>query len=157
MLPANAVSSTPTPSPVVPLGCAPDYGYETTGTGTYKYDMVPPAYRDPGQTLSISITAGLSVTGSIGGSVEGDESVIFATAKETVNASIAVSLTASVTYSASKTVPSGVHWGEEHAGATQQRFSWDYGHLTSACHWVKDRTGTGHEPYHIPSFWMTTG
>jgi len=137
--------------------CPANPGYDVQNTGWNGVDMVPPAYGGPGQTLTISLTAGLSVTGSIGGSVEGDAGVIFATVKTSINASISASLTAAITYTGSAKVPGNANYGEEHVGARSQNFNWQYGHYLGNCSWVVSRSGSGHEPFQLPFFWMTTG
>src|SRR5215831_5126877 len=90
-------------------GCPPDPGYSFVNVKNNYVDIVPPASGAPGVPLTISLQAGLGVTGTVGGSVSGDVSAIVAGAKAEVNASISLSWTASVTYTGGPwTVPSGV-------------------------------------------------
>jgi hypothetical protein len=120
-------------------------------------DMVPSARGQSGQYLTITITAGISLTGTVGGQVSGDVNAIVAGAKAQVNASIALSLTASVAYSTGWTVPTTWAWGDLHAGGSQDSMSWTYGSYNGACQWIVQRSGTANLPYHIPTFWHTQG
>lgn len=157
---AIAVCAAPVANAAVqpqPLMCPGNNMYQYSNTGTTNMDMVPYASAPGGHTLSITITAGASITGTIGGQVEGDANAIFVGAKASVNASISVSLSASVSYGDSWTVPSSWSSGELHAGATAQNFKWAYVHENGNCSTTVLRSGSGREPYHLPSFWDTRG
>jgi hypothetical protein len=137
-------------------GCAPDYNYSWSNTSSNKFDMVPYATAPGGHTLSITLTAGASVSITIGGSLETSQSVLIASAKESINASITGTLTASVSYSDSWTVPSGASYGELHAGAKRYFSHWSYGHDTPACTWLVTSTGNANMPWQLPAFWSVT-
>ena len=137
-------------------GGAPEYTYAFSHKSVYDYNMVPASSAPPGHTLSIQLTAGLSVTATIGGEVSGEASAIVAGLKASVNASVAMTLTASVTYGDSWKVPAGVTRGYLHAGAERQKADWVYERLTPACAWQTVRSGTANVPFHIPAFWSTT-
>jgi hypothetical protein len=139
-----------------PLGCAPDADYSWSRTSSNKADMVPYATAPGGHTLSITITVGASISASIGGQLETDESVLIASAKESINAQISATLTASVSYSDSWKVPDDASYGELHAGANQYFSHWSYGHYTPACTWVVTSSGNANMPWHIPAFWSVT-
>lgn len=140
-----------------PDGCPPDRGYNYVNAKSHTFDIVPPATGTPGTPLSIQIAIGLGVTGTVGGSVSGDVSLIIAGAKAEINASLALSWTASVTYGAGPwVVPSGVHEGALHAGAERDSFTWQYGAYNGGCRWVVSRTGPADLPWKAPYFWHTT-
>jgi hypothetical protein len=158
---AFAVSAAPAASAAGinprPQMCPGNNMYEYHNAGSTNMDMVPYASAPGGHTLSITLTAGASVTGTIGGQVEGDANIIFAGAKASVNASISVSLSASVAYGDSWTVPSNWSTGELHAGASAQNFTWQYVHENGNCSTTVERSGSGREPYHLPAFWDSQG
>lgn len=155
--PSTNVSVRQGGGPHSPDGCSPDAGYSYNSVRSYLYDMVPYSQGPGGHTLSIQITAGVSVTGTVGGQVSGDVNAIVAKAKVDVNASIALQLTASVTYGDSWTVPSTWRWGYLHAGANRDTMNWEYGYYNGACQYIVSRRGTANLPYHIPAFWSNGG
>jgi hypothetical protein len=136
-----------------PMGCIPEYFYEWSNTSGSHKDMVSSVWGDGGITLGIAITQGTSTSATIGGSLETSESILIASAKETISASITQTITATVTYSGSWTVPANASWGELHAGATTYYSHWTYGHTTPSCTFQVTSSGTANMPYHVPSFW----
>jgi len=144
------------PASASALGCPPDYDYSWSSTSSNKVDMVPYATAPGGHTLSITLTAGASVSISIGGSLETTQSVLVLSAQESINANITGTLTASVSYSDSWTVPSGASYGELHVGANRYNSHWSYGHYTPACNWLITSSGTANMPWHLPAFWSVT-
>jgi len=140
-----------------PDGCPPDGSYAYSGVTNQYVDIVPPASGSPGTPLTINLTAGLGITGTVGGQVSGDVNAIVAGAQASVNASLSLSWTASVTYSGGPwTVPNGVHVGYLHAGGQRESMTWQYGSYTGACRWVVSRSGTARLPWQAPAFWHTT-
>jgi hypothetical protein len=141
----------------VPNTCQPDYTYVYGSVYSNNVDMVPPASAPSGHTLSIQISAGLSITGTVEGQVSGDLSAIVVGAQASVSASISYTLSASVTYGDSWTVPRSVSVGYLHAGAAHDHMIWRFGHTSGNCQtWIVDRSGTANLPYRIPAFWSTT-
>jgi hypothetical protein len=150
--PANAATG----SGVHPLGsCSPsDYYYHTTKTGSDNHDMVPETSGQPDTDLSITLTAGLTVTATFTGALQTEESAIIASAKETISASIALSLTASVAYGYHWLVPSNYgKTGYLHVGAQRDKMSWNWGHDTSTCGFTVLKTGTSTAPWDLPYSW----
>jgi hypothetical protein len=137
--------------------CAPDAGYSVSNAVHNYKDLVPYASAPGGHTLSITITAGASVSATFSGSVEGGASAIIASAKAQWGLSFALTLTASVAYSDSWTVPSTWSSGQLHAGADRKSFKWTYGSFNGACQWIVSRSGTSNAPYHLPAFWSVRG
>ena len=135
-LPAAQASSTSeaTDSPQV-IHCTTQAIYQVENTGTSLLaTWFLPARAQGGHTLSITDHGQVSqLTASVGGSVEADASAIVASAKASINASVAFTLSASVSYGDSWTVPSSWAWGDLHAGATSQNFNWQYGTIQSNC------------------------
>lgn len=136
--------------------CPPDYAYTWSSTSSNKIDLVPYSTAPGGHTLSITLTAGASISIQIGGSLETSQSILIASAKESINASITGTLTASVSYGDSWTVPSNASYGELHAGANRYYSHWSYGHYSPSCTWVVTSTGTANMPWHLPAFWSVT-
>ncbi|MFJ9120836.1 hypothetical protein ACIRJO_35575 [Streptomyces sp. NPDC102394] len=146
-----------TSMPVHPNNCGTETAYQFGTPKSEHIGMVPPSSAPGGHTLGITLTAGSSITGTISGSATAEESVIVAKAKETLGVSVALSLTASVSYSDTWKVPSSWRKGYLHAGADRDTVSWNYGHYGSGCKWVIVRKGVAKLPYHIPAFWSTKG
>jgi hypothetical protein len=114
-------------------------------------------YGDPGVTLSIAIYTGASITATANGTVSTEVSAIVASANVSYSISLAVTLTAGVTYTGSWTVPSGyTRQGYIGAGAFADRMAWSYGHYggTGGCTWIYDRWGTLQAPYRFPDIWV---
>lgn len=146
-----------TPSAVHPDNCGTESSYEYSAVKSQHVGMVPPSSAPGGHTLGITLTAGTSITGTISGSVQGEQSIIVAGAKETLGLSFALSMTASVSYSDSWKVPSSWRKGYLHAGADRDTMNWQYGHYGANCKWVVTRHGVAKLPYHLPAFWSTKG
>jgi hypothetical protein len=143
----------PVPANASTQSCPPDYDYTWSQTSSNHIDMVSYATAPGGHTLSISIARGDSIGTTVGGSLQTGTDVLIASAKVEVSASISQSITATVTYTDSWTVPSGASYGELHAGASRYYSHWTYGHYTPTCSWVVNATGTANMPYHVPTFW----
>lgn len=150
---ANVAAAAPAVAePGRPLACAPDPSYHFSNVSSSSIEMVPRNYGQHGTTVGITITVGTSVTGTIGGSYTTGVSVLVADAKVSVNASIAWTLSASVSYSGSFTVPASQSTGWIAAGAQSNSMNWQYGSYNGACTWIVSRTGTAKLPYHVPYF-----
>lgn len=139
-----------------PRGCAPDPDFSYTNV-SYSHIQGPPYTQGgPGHHLSIALSAGMTVTATATGTVSIGLSAIVAGAKADVSASLAVSFTASVTYTDSWTVPSNVTQGFLAAGASSRVMRWSHGRYNGACAWIVDGSGTLNAPYHLPAFWSWT-
>jgi hypothetical protein len=90
------------------------------------------------------------------GSYSGGVSIVVANADYQVSALLAVTLSASVTYSDSWTVPAGVHQGYLDAGAVSDRMNWSHGSYNLGCAWIVNGSGVLNAPYHLPAFWSWT-
>jgi hypothetical protein len=148
-----ALAGTSSTSLAHPEGCAPDRGYNYVAVTNHYVDIVPPATESPGTPLTISLTAGLGVTGTVGGQVSGDVNAIVAGAQASVSASISPTWTASVTYGAGPwTVPTGVHSGALHAGVQRKEMTWQSGSYNLGCRWIVSRSGAAKLPWQAPAF-----
>ncbi|WP_460625972.1 hypothetical protein [Intrasporangium mesophilum] len=139
-------------------GCPVEYYYRFANVTTAYKDAanIPPAYGGPGVLVGITITEGKTVTGTVGGAVSGEVGIIVAEAKVDVSGSIALSKTASVAYSGSKTIP--MTWttgGYLHVGGFTKKMTWYYARTTPTCGEQVIRSGPANLPYHIPAFWAT--
>jgi len=156
---AQAPTTTIASKTPVPLaGCSLLYGYKYGSKVSHLVDMVPPARAQGGHTLSIAITAGLSLSATVTGQVSGDVNAIIAGASTTFGVSYGLTLTAQVTYTDTWTVPSTWAWGSLHAGGSKDSMSWTYGYYSgNPCTYKTQRTGNADLPWKIPSFWSTQG
>jgi len=143
-------------SPNRPSGCPADPAFSFSGVRSSHIAGVPYSQGPPGHTLSIQLYAGIAVTATFTGSVSGGASILVASADTQVSAALAVSLSASVTYGDSWTVPAGVQQGYLDAGATSDYMNWSRGSYNGACVWVTTASGTLNSPYHLPAFWSWT-
>ncbi|MEU6506877.1 hypothetical protein [Streptomyces sp. NPDC046942] len=137
-----------------PDGCPPDPGYRFSAVQHRYKDMVSSVEGTKDETIGITLTRGVTVTGTVTGTVSAEEGVIFANAKESVSVSLAKAITAQVSYSSTWKVPTSV--GYLHAGADEKSMHWEYGSDTGACKWHVARQGTAVFPYHVPTFWHTS-
>ena len=154
---AGATSAQATTSPTTHRDCGTESTYSVTYVKDDRIGMVPPASAPGGHNLSLTLTAGASVTGTITGSAQFEQRIIIARAKETVSVSIAGTLTASIAYSDSWRVPTSWRKGFLHAGADRKVTNWEFGHYGPNCKWITTRKGVAKLPYHIPAFWHSKG
>ncbi|BBH16317.1 hypothetical protein Back2_06040 [Nocardioides baekrokdamisoli] len=138
-------------------GCAPEESYGTAnGSHNYK-DLVPYVSAPGGHTLSITISAGISVSATVSGDISFDESAILFSAHQSLGVSVSASLSAGITYGDSWTVPATWTRGQLHAGADRESFTWQYLELQPTCKERVVGSGTANAPYHIPAFWDVRG
>jgi len=95
-------------------------------------------------TLSVSVTNGTIVTGTVTGSVSFSLSAILASATATFGGSFAISKTSSVTTTGSWTPETGHGWLAW--GAWGYAFDWQQGHYDGGCHWIQTGSGEGIAP-----------
>jgi hypothetical protein len=146
-----------TPTTVHPNNCGTQSSYQFSTPKSHHIGLVPPSSAPGGHTLSITLTAGSSITGTISGAAQTEESIIVAKAKETFSVSFALSMSVSVSYSDSWKVPTSWRKGYLHAGADRDTMNWNYGHYGAGCKWVIVRKGVAKLPYEMPAFWHSKG
>lgn len=134
-------------------GCAPRDVYSVSNAVHNYKDLVPYVSAPGGHTLSITISAGASVSATFSGALEVDESAIIASAKQTFGVAFSMTLSAGISYADQWKVPSTWKSGQLHAGADRKSFKWKYETLEPTCTWYVYRSGTSNSPYHIPAFW----
>ena len=138
------------------MGCPPDKGFSYGAVTASHIAAVRPSQGPSGHTLGIALTAGIAVTATLTGSISGGIGVVVANAQVQVSGSLAVSITASVTYTDSWTVPPGVRQGYLDVGAISDHMNWSHGYYNGACRWIVDSSGTLNAPYQLPAFWSWT-
>ena len=139
-----------------PNACPADPAFSFSGVRSSHIAAVPYSQGPGGHLLSIQLSAGISATATFTGTVAGGASILVASADTQVSASLAVSVTANVTYGDSWTVPAGVSQGYLDAGASSDYMNWSKGSYNGACAWVVSASGTLNSPYHLPAFWSWT-
>jgi hypothetical protein len=147
---ASAASAAPN------VACSTNHKYYLTKkTGSDRINMVPRSSGSPGTDLSITLTGGATVTATFTGALQTEESAIVASAKQTISASIALSLTASISYTFHWLVPKNYgKTGYLHVGARRDIFTWRYGYNNPPrCGFHAIRSGTSHAPYSLPYSW----
>ena len=139
-----------------PMGCPPDPAFSYSNVAASHIAGVSYAQGGPGETIGSSLTAGITVTAQMTGSYSGGVSVVVANAQYQVSASLAVALTAAVTYSDTFPIPLTVHQGYLDAGASSDHMAWSHGSYNQGCVWIVNGSGYLNAPYHLPAFWHWT-
>jgi hypothetical protein len=117
-----------------PNSCPPDNQYSVSNAlGTFVPDNDKKVYGATGVTLSLSVAAGTSWTGSVGGSVSGDISLIVAAAQMSVNGSISYSKSTTVNLGGSWTVPANQQSGWLALGSQGYSMHWQLAGYTATC------------------------
>lgn len=101
--------------------------------------------------LTLSITMGTAITGTVGGQVSGDVSLIVAGAKASVDSSIAMTKTIGATASTTWIVTTDTGWLA--VGAIAQSGNWQYGYFSCTGRWVIQRSGSYVLPTLAPAFY----
>jgi hypothetical protein len=138
-------------APAVPSACPPDAGYVFSAVTTTAIAR-DTTYGSRGITITVTLSAGQSVTGTITGTVGVSVNYLIASAKADVSGSIAQSMTATYTTSGSYTIPASQSTGWVSVGAQARSMNWQYGAYTGACKWVVQHTGTAKLPTLMPYF-----
>jgi hypothetical protein len=146
-------STTGAPHVVRPRGCSTPYAYQYTKvTNVNQADPADTSSGENGITLTVTITNGQTVTGTVGGSAGFDLDAIVAGANASVNGSISYSKTSSVTKSYQWKVTGGAE-GTLYVGAQDKKMDWQYGYVNSGCKYVEAQHGTAKLPYKLPYSW----
>lgn len=134
---------------VSPRGCLTDnyYKYSSVATSAIRHAIV---YGQSGVTLTITETAGTSITGTVGGSGTFTVGAIVAEAQAQVNASIAYTKTSSVTRGGSWTVPSTQSQGWLADGAQSRKMNWIHYQDHATCTTSTIGSGTANLPTLAP-------
>jgi hypothetical protein len=152
-----AVSVVAVPTVASAAACSTNNKYYLTSkTGSDNVNWIPPSSGSPGSKLQITMTVGATITATFTGALTTEESAIVASAKQTIQASIALALTASASYTYGWDVPTNYgKTGYLHVGAQRDIFNWKYGYYNPpACtSFTVIRHGTSHAPWNMPYTW----
>lgn len=146
--PSSAATRNPAPGTISPMCVAPDAGYSFSSNPSFIDSSR--IYGQKGVTLSLTMTQGTGLTGTVGGELSGDLSAIVAAIKASVSSSIAYSMTSSITQSGSWTVTGATGWFA--VGAVSFAGTWQYGSYNCSGVWFVQRSGTYNLPSHMPYF-----
>jgi hypothetical protein len=109
---------------------------------------------NPGETIGITISAGTTVTGTVGGSGSFTVSAVVASAQAQVNASLALALTVGLTDSATWHIPENHKGaGRLYVGAQSNWMNWNRYRQNANCKVVRVGKGTANLPLDVPYFW----
>ncbi|MGW3067777.1 hypothetical protein ACWDA8_30915 [Streptomyces sp. NPDC001130] len=133
--------------PMNPDGCPPDPGFRFYNVkSTFVGDPKKTVYGDPGITLSVSVAEGHTWTGTITYSAKLSESVLIASAEESISGSISYAKTTTVTLGGSWVVPKNQRQGWLALGSKGYSFNWERGSTNGGCKWIVSNHGTAKLP-----------
>ncbi|MFG2939687.1 hypothetical protein [Streptomyces sp. NPDC048282] len=140
---ASAVLS----GPVHPEGCPPDPSVSITKVkSTFVGDKSKTVYGQSGITLSVSVAKGHTWTGIITYAFKLSESIIVASAEETITPSVSYAKTTTVSLSGSWKVPASQKDGWLALGSKGYSFNWERGSYNGGCKWIVSNHGTAKLP-----------
>ena len=148
-VPAKALAQTPSGT-ISPMCVAPDAGYTYVGRSVTYIDAQR-VYGTKGLPLTLSISMGTGITGTVGGQLSGDLNLIVAGAKASVDSSISLTKTVAATASTTWIVPTATGWLA--VGAIAQSGNWQYGYFDCGGRWVVQRSGSYVLPTLAPAFY----
>ncbi|MGQ5634255.1 MULTISPECIES: hypothetical protein [unclassified Streptomyces] len=137
--------------PMNPDGCPPDAGFSFSNVkGTFVRDPSKTVYGQSGVTLSVSVAKGHTWTGTITYSAKLSESILIASAEETISGSISYAKTTTVTLGGSWQVPKNQKDGWLALGSKGYSFNWEHGSYNGGCKWIVSNHGTARLPATSP-------
>ncbi len=133
--------------PVHTDGCPPDPGFRFYNVkSTFVGDKSKTVYGQSGVTLSVSVAKGHTWTGTVTYSVKLSESILVASAEETISGSISYAKTTTVTLSGTWKVPASQKDGWLALGSKGYSFNWERGSTNGGCKWIVSNHGTAKLP-----------
>ncbi|MFF7238410.1 hypothetical protein [Streptomyces collinus] len=133
--------------PVHPDGCPPDPTVSITKVKhTFVGDKTKTVYGQSGITLKVEVLKGHTWTGTITYSAKLSESIIVASAEETISGSISYAKTTSVALGGTWKVPANQSDGWLALGSKGYSFNWERGSYNGGCKWVVSSHGTAKLP-----------
>ncbi|MEU0033126.1 hypothetical protein [Streptomyces sp. NPDC006333] len=133
--------------PVHPDGCPPDPSISITKVKSmFVGDKSKTVYGQSGVTLSVSVAKGHTWTGTITYASKLSESIIVASAEETISGSISYAKTTTVTLGGSWKVPASQKDGWLALGSKGYSFNWERGSYNGGCKWIVSNHGTAKLP-----------
>jgi hypothetical protein len=125
--------------------------YETSSPSSrFVGDAAKTVYGASGVTLSLSVSSGTSWSGTLTGTISGDESGIMLSAQQSISASVTYSKTTTVSLGGSWTVPSNQSSGWLALGSMGYHFNWAYVHENGNCTVSTIRSGVATLPAQSP-------
>ncbi|MFS4092384.1 hypothetical protein [Streptomyces sp. AF1A] len=133
--------------PMHPDGCPPDPGFSFSKVkSTFVGDKSKTVYGASGVTLSVSVAKGHTWTGTVTYSAKLSESMLIASAEESISGSISYAKTTTVTLGGSWKVPASQRDGWLALGSKGYSFNWQYGSYNGGCKWIVSNHGTAKLP-----------
>ncbi|MEU7381204.1 MULTISPECIES: hypothetical protein [unclassified Streptomyces] len=133
--------------PVHAEGCPPDPSFSFTSVkSTFVGDKSKTVYGQSGVTLSVSVAKGHTWTGTVTYSAKLSESILVASAEETISGSISYAKTTTVALSGSWKVPASQKDGWLALGSKGYSFNWERGSYNGGCKWIVSNHGTAKLP-----------
>ncbi|MEV1062875.1 hypothetical protein [Streptomyces sp. NPDC050263] len=137
--------------PVHTDGCPPDPAISITKVkSTFVGDKSKTVYGQSGVTLSVSVAKGHTWTGTITYAAKLSESIIVASAEETISGSISYAKTTTVTLGGTWKVPASQKDGWLALGSKGYSFNWERGSYNGGCKWIVSNHGTARLPALAP-------
>ncbi|MET8982532.1 hypothetical protein ABZX85_43840 [Streptomyces sp. NPDC004539] len=132
---------------VHPDGCPPDPTFSFSNVkSTFVGDKSKTVYGQSGVTLSVSVAKGHTWTGTISYAAKLSESILVASAEETISGSISYAKTTTVTLGGTWKVPANQKDGWLALGSKGYSFKWQRGSYNGACKWIVSNHGTAKLP-----------
>jgi hypothetical protein len=134
-------------TPVHPDGCPPDPSVSITKVkSVFVGDKSKTVYGQSGITLSVSVAKGHTWTGTFTYAFKLDESIIVASAEETISGSVSYAKTTTVALGGSWKVPASQRDGWLALGSKGYSFNWERGSYNGGCKWIVSNHGTAKFP-----------
>ncbi|MFJ9818740.1 hypothetical protein ACIRU3_26495 [Streptomyces sp. NPDC101151] len=132
-------------APKAPQGCLPDPGFSFSHVkGTFVKDKSKTVYGQSGVTLSVA--KGHTWTGTMTYAAKIEESILVASAEETISGSISYAKTTTVTLGGTWKVPASQRDGWLALGSKGYSFNWERGSYNGGCKWIVSNHGTAKLP-----------
>jgi len=122
----------------------------TNAKSTFVRDKDKTVYGQSGVTLSISVAVGHTTTGTFTYAAKLSESIIVASAEETLGGSVSWSKTTTVALGGTWKVPSSQNDGWLALGSKGYSFNWERGSYNGGCKWIVSNHGTAKLPALAP-------
>ncbi|OIJ63185.1 hypothetical protein [Streptomyces mangrovisoli] len=133
--------------PVHPDGCPPDPTVSFTKVkSTFVGDKSKTVYGQSGITLKVEVAKGHTWTGTFTYAAKIEESIIVASAEETISGSISYAKTTTVTLGGTWKVPASQRDGWLALGSKGYSFNWERGSYNGGCKWIVSNHGTAKLP-----------
>ncbi|MEU1009823.1 hypothetical protein [Streptomyces sp. NPDC005890] len=134
-------------APKAPQGCPPDPAFSFSHVkGTFVKDKSKTVYGQSGITLKVEVAKGHTWTGTISYAAKLSESILVASAEETISGSISYAKTTTVTLGGTWKVPASQRDGWLALGSKGYSFDWERGSYNGGCKWIVSNHGSAKLP-----------